>query len=609
MHASPRRRALCAILFLLLLSLALVACGQSDGGETTPQAGETDSTTAPAATSRVTRTTAPPTTAERPSPTPEYYTVTFDPSNGQPLFTKRVVNDRLPVSLPKNPVLSGKVFVGWYLDAPHYKRPYRGEMIVADTLLTARYAAVAYTVTFHPGDGAKASFTETLVPGGAPVPDYPSVTKKNAAVSGWYYDEEYTRPYRGEPITENTHLYADFEDYTLTVPTVLPALHITTKGGAAITSTETYVGATVTLTGADTGDSLYAAAAEIRGRGNSTWRFFDKKPYRLKLGEKADLLGLGANRDFVLLANAADPTMLHNYTLFTLAGLLGDEVTSKCRFVSVWLNGSYEGVYLLCEQTEAGKTRVPIDDGKSGKAEAGFLVEFGGNAADGVKYTFTLDAVKKGAVTYQWREGFRGAVKSPDTDVLTSLQKAYIKRYTNQVNTAIFKGDWEAFLSLCDLDSFVNGFIANMVVMNGDMDFNFHFYKPQGGKLHYGPLWDADQACGTSRKNTTLHEGWYVSRYEHWLTALWRIPEFRMAVADKWAAHREVLLAFPTHLVDMATYLEGDITRNYLRHDVLGKPYWRQCEEHLSYTTYEEHFDFFIDWMTKRIAWIDSQLP
>ena len=614
MSMTPHRRFLYAIplLCVLLFTLLLVSCG-GESSVTTPAAtgtGNAGGTTAPpATTTRVTRTTAPPTDIERPTTTPAYFTVTFDPANGKNCTTVQVKNDRLPVTLPKALTREGKVFVGWYLDAPLYTRPYRGEMIVADTLLTARYATVAYTVTFHVGEGAVAEFEASLVPGGAPVPDYPSVSKRNASVSGWYLDPNFKTPYNGEPITGDTALYADYEDYTKTIPTVLPALHIETKGGASITSTETYIGATVTLTGADIGDSLNAAKAEIRGRGNSTWRFFDKKPYRLKLAEKADLLGLGADRDYILLANAGDPTMLHNYALFTLAELLGDEVTSKCRFVSVWLNGSYEGVYLLCEQSEQGKNRVPIDDGTDGDAEAGFLVEFGGNAADGKKYTFRMDAVKNGSVTFEWRQGFVGAVKSPDEDVINSVQKVYITRYANQVNTAIFKGDWETFLELCDLDSFVAGFIANMTVMNGDMDFSFQFYKPAGGKLHYGPLWDADQACGTSRKNGTITEGWYVSRYEHWLTALWRIPEFREAVAEKWAAHRDTLLGFSDHLADMAEYLQYDITRNYLRHDVLGKPYWRQCDEHLWYTTYDEHLQFLLEWMTKRVTWIDSQLP
>ena len=193
MSMTPHRRFLYAIplLCVLLFTLLLVSCG-GESGVTTPAATDTGNaggtTAPPATTTRVTRTTAPPTDIERPSPTPDYFTVTFDPANGKKCTTVQVKNDRLPVTLPKAPTREGKVFVGWYLDAPLYTRPYRGEMIVADTLLTARYATVAYTVTFHVGEGAVAEFEASLVPGGAPVPDYPSVSKRNASVSMIHFD-------------------------------------------------------------------------------------------------------------------------------------------------------------------------------------------------------------------------------------------------------------------------------------------------------------------------------------------------------------------------------------------------------------------------------------
>ena len=49
---------------------------------------------------------------------------------------------------------------------------------------------------------------------------------------------------------------------------------------------------------------------EIRGRGNSTWGW-PKKPYKIKLAEDAQLLGMTAETDeWVLLANYADRTGL-----------------------------------------------------------------------------------------------------------------------------------------------------------------------------------------------------------------------------------------------------------------------------------------------------------
>lgn len=597
------RRAIPLLLLLLLLLLLslLAGCVGKEPEDTTVAAPATSTATGAVTTAGTT----PPTTADpRPPRTPEYYTVTFDPSGGVATFVRRVDANAKAVTLPTAPVREGQTFLGWFYEDG---KPYHGEIIVRDTRLTARFAPLAHTVRFAVGEGASAAFETTLVANGQALTDFPTALRPTEYASGWYYDAALTRPYGGEPITAPVTLYPRYTPYTALGQTTLPAIHITTEGGAAITSKDDYLRATVTLSGSDIGDTLTGVGAKIRGRGNSTWKYFGKKPYRLKLDSAADLLGLGRERDFVLLANAGDPTLLHNALFFSLAASLGDTVTSRYAFVSLYLNGAYEGVYLLCEQNEVGDERVPIDDGESGEVDCGYLVEFGGNAADPERYGFPLPAVTHNGVTYKFRDSFVATVKSPDSDVLTAEQKVYIRNYTVAVNRAIFTGDFESFTELCDLDSFVRAFIVNEMMMNSDLDFSLYFYKPAGGKLTYGPMWDADQSAGTSIKCGTRTDGVYVSRFESWLTSLWQMPEFREAVKAMWEAHREELSSLPDLAQDMADAMQADIDRNYTRHP-LGVPYWRICPEHLSYTTYEEHLTFLCDWLEARFLWLDSEI-
>ena len=61
--------------------------------------------------------------------------------------------------------------------------------------------------------------------------------------------------------------------------------------------------------------NLAASAAEFKGRGNYTWTLpSKKKPYQLKFadGNSQNLLGMGAARAWVLLANTADPSLMRN---------------------------------------------------------------------------------------------------------------------------------------------------------------------------------------------------------------------------------------------------------------------------------------------------------
>ena len=73
--------------------------------------------------------------------------------------------------------------------------------------------------------------------------------------------------------------------------TNLPTIFIDTENGVEITSKEEYVNAVVTVRGAeDEAVNITEVAAEIKGRGNSTWGM-DKKPYRLKFNKKINFMG------------------------------------------------------------------------------------------------------------------------------------------------------------------------------------------------------------------------------------------------------------------------------------------------------------------------------
>ena len=83
--------------------------------------------------------------------------------------------------------------------------------------------------------------------------------------------------------------------------------------------------------------------------------------YRIKLGAQAALLGLAANKDWVLLANYRDPTNFMNAVTFDMARYMGMPYTNSNRFVEVTVNDTYAGMYQFTEQIEQGESRVNID--------------------------------------------------------------------------------------------------------------------------------------------------------------------------------------------------------------------------------------------------------
>ena len=103
------------------------------------------------------------------------------------------------------------------------------------------------------------------------------------------------------------------------------------------------------------------ALKHIKGRGNATWDMA-KKPYNIKLDESADLLGMGSAKGWCLLANYADTSLLRNHVVYHLAEEAGIPFTMDSQTVDLYLNGIYNGAYLMTEKVEIGKNRVDITD-------------------------------------------------------------------------------------------------------------------------------------------------------------------------------------------------------------------------------------------------------
>lgn len=85
-------------------------------------------------------------------------------------------------------------------------------------------------------------------------------------------------------------------------------------------------------------EDLSAIGMEIRGRGNSSWESA-KKPYKIKLDKKREVLGLGKNKHWVLVANAYDRTLIRDRITAWLGDKMGFEFTPTGYPVDVVMSG------------------------------------------------------------------------------------------------------------------------------------------------------------------------------------------------------------------------------------------------------------------------------
>lgn len=257
-------------------------------------------------------------------------------------------------------------------------------------------------------------------------------------------------------------------------------MSIDTEGGAAITSKEDYVNSTISLkSDIDESWNISGVTGGVRGRGNSSWLWYDKKPYRIKFDKKQELMGLKKAKSWVLLAEYRDPTDLMNAFVFEYAQMIGMPYTNHNRFVELTLNGKYIGLYHLTEQVQQNENRVAIDELN------GILMQL--DRDDGPE-------LAPGAGDNYWSEVYRMPVCIKNPEDLTQDRIDAIKAEFAKAEKAVKDGDYAAVCSLIDIDSMIKFLIIQELVYNVELDAprSMYMHKDVDGKWFMGPLWDFD---------------------------------------------------------------------------------------------------------------------
>jgi hypothetical protein len=381
-------------------------------------------------------------------------------------------------------------------------------------------------------------------------------------------------------------------------PTGLPTVWIRADG--EILDTETWISARVTF-----GESAADAArldAQIRGRGNSTWGM-PKKPYRIRLRGEGGVLGLQPARNFVLLANFADKSLIRNTLAYSFAKRLSVPFAHDQRHVDVFLDGEYLGNYLLTEQNEVHPSRVKITTASSSAIRLGTAV--GG-------YYLETD----------WREQEPPLFRSGILDLPLTIKApsgipnaeivAHVKRDFDALEGAICPAggspSLDALEGMVDIESFIASYWVHEVFKNAETwSGSTYLFRPLNGRLSMGPVWDFDIAGGNIDYDfdASLPEGWRV-RYGGLFQCLFQSDAFRERVKARWQAIRSTeVQAILVELDSLETLLGPSATRNFERWPILNEWVWPNAGV---YGSYAGEVDALRSWLRTRIAWIDREV-
>ena len=355
----------------------------------------------------------------------------------------------------------------------------------------------------------------------------------------------------------------------------------------------------VSVPGTFTLDNL-SGSLEIRGRGNTTWGF-PKKPYKIDLTEKTPLLGLPAAKDWVLLANFSDKTLLRNALALDFARQL-QPFTPKAKPVDVTLNREYVGSYLLTEQIEIGPNRLNLTKLKKTDIE--------GEALTGAYLIESSERLNE-PFSFRTTRGRPFMLKNPSNP--EPAQRAYIQGYLQAAEDALFSPDFagpEGYAKFFEVKEFIHYYLVNELFRNQDAALydSIFFHKDRGGKLVLGPVWDFDISAGNiNYDDNFLTDGWWIRKKSPWFARLVEDPAFAQAVHCRW---REIRGKEVEHLlaqIDVkAAELAESQNRNFTKWPILDEYIW---PNYVWLGTYENEVKYLKNWLRVRIRWLDSQWP
>ena len=393
----------------------------------------------------------------------------------------------------------------------------------------------------------------------------------------------------------------------------LPCFYITTENGAPVVSTEDYIDGKLFVAGGSPDSGYYNGDIEIRGRGNGTWGF-PKKPYRIKLASKYNLLGMPAKaKSWVLLANYGDKTLMRNALAFEVSKFFGFEYSPAYRMADVYLNGDYQGTYTITDQIEQDENRVDVEDLDEDDTElptisGGYLIQAGGQARTDSPYFYSTS------------RGMDYVIKYPDApDDINAQQKSYITGYIQNFENSLYASNFtdpvNGYRKYADVRSLADWYLLNEICSNSDMFWSNYVFKHRDGKLTAGPMWDYDIAfdndsrIGDTKYKYMRDKGWSS---KVWINQLLNDETYFQTVRSRWFEVRKAGLVkrMQTVIDSLGRVLYQSQKLNFQRWPILNQIVNQELAARGSYRNEVKFLKSFVNihsaWLNQEFTGFDS---
>lgn len=273
---------------------------------------------------------------------------------------------------------------------------------------------------------------------------------------------------------------------------------------------------------------------EIKARGNYTRTHFCKKPFKLKLGKKQNMLGLteAKSKHYALLAHADDSKgFLRNFTGFAISHRMGLKWTPNQQPVELVINGDYRGLYFLTESVRVGEGRIEIEEladleEDPGLISGGYICELDNHPED--------DCIRFMEKTNLWFDRpEQMAVSFESPEIYSDIQKKFVSEQFNEMNDLIGDNDDDLW-SYMDLDDAVRYYLVNELASHREAyRGSTYLYRDRGEnqKWHFAPVWDFGHGFDSGTSNFFYHDQMF---HNVWVASLCNNKKFSDKVKATW---------------------------------------------------------------------------
>lgn len=383
-------------------------------------------------------------------------------------------------------------------------------------------------------------------------------------------------------------------------PQYVPEIYIDVEDGKTVESKDEYLNMSLMVTKGY--EVVLSADGRIKGRGNATWGY-DKKPYKIKFDEKQSIVGFPANKDWVLLAEYCDKSLMRTAYMCELAQAVGLPYPIRYRHVQLHMNGKYMGMYVLTDQVEKKSHRVDIEDD-------GFLFE-NDNYFWEEPLNFMTDH-RQYWYTFKYPDPEDGEIAAGDDSF------KFITGFMNDFEAALYGDSFKepdvGYRKYIDVETFAKWFLVQE--LTGNLEPNMYYVLPsREAKLQIAPVWDAEWSMGLAyREDETA--GWADLPAEpdrdqqiwtkwKYFGRLFEDEYFVNAVRKEWEDFQPMLPVFRAKMAAVAENISEAQVRNFTRWNTL---YWHVSVGLVRFDTWEEEVTYVNDFFDHRVKLMDALL-